>query len=106
MKRSKRPNSVDAAMRRVKAEANNRVLERGLVQFRLDAANMQQLLDIADEKGLGYGVLARMWVCEQLEKMRSPAPPSTVPAEYIRELVQQEVREALRPYNHKGNKIV
>jgi hypothetical protein len=44
------------------------VVKDGTIQFRLDAENMERLLKLADERGTGIGVLARMWVLERLNK--------------------------------------
>ncbi len=58
----KRPLKLSAAMAAIKNEAHERVLKRGLVQYRLDENLMAELLKVADDRGLGYGVLARMWL--------------------------------------------
>jgi hypothetical protein len=53
---------------KTRASAHDRVVKDGTIQFRLDAENMERLLKLADERGTGTGVLARMWVLERLNK--------------------------------------
>jgi hypothetical protein len=43
-------------------EARKRVIERGLVQFRAGKSTMEQLLTVAEYKGVPVGVLIRNWV--------------------------------------------
>jgi hypothetical protein len=98
MKTIKRPANVEIAMKNLRQQAHLRVLERGLVQFRLDEDYMQELLEIADEKGLGYGVLARMWLCERLEqeKQKKPIKNKENIISNIRNIVRQEIKAALK----------
>lgn len=51
---------------KTKADARERVIERGLLQFRLDPELMRQLFEISDEVQVGPSVLARMWFVERL----------------------------------------
>src|SRR3990167_1359146 len=94
MKSKKRPAGLEAAMNHLKSEAHERVLSRGLVQFRLDRESMEELLRLSDEKGLGYGVLARMWICERLEAARQGSD-AIIPRQELRQIVKEEVRQAL-----------
>jgi hypothetical protein len=102
MKIIDRPISVNKAIKNLKQDAHERVMDRGLVQFRLDKNYMQRLLKMSDEKGLGYGVLARMWICERLEQESSVAPS---PLKQIRNLVRQEVQVALKSNQFKKRKV-
>jgi hypothetical protein len=97
MKTSKRPANIEIAIKKIRAESHARVLDRGLVQFRLDKNYMGELLKIADDKGLGYGVLARMWICERLEQERSTNYKNayTPQTNAIRRLVKEEIAKAL-----------
>ncbi len=53
---------------KVYAEARQRVIKRGIVQFRADAEIMDMLLQVADYKRVPAGVLARSWIVEKLRK--------------------------------------
>lgn len=66
MTEKKRPKGLERQIEDLKSEAHNNVVDRGTVQFRLDAENMNRLLKEADRRGLGYGVLARQWTLEKL----------------------------------------
>jgi len=93
----KRPDFVEKQMNEIKEEAHESVLARGLVQFRLNRNSMQRLLETADAKGLGYGVLARMWLCERLEQ-EQPKPVelnSPIQVKDIRRIVRQEIEQVL-----------
>jgi hypothetical protein len=95
MKKSQsRPAYVDSAMRDLKREAHAHVVSRGLVQFRLGKEHMEKLLKIADEKGLGYGVFARMCLCECLDRMGKEKGSSGFDSR-IRNIVRQELKGAL-----------
>ena len=97
MKTDKRPAYVETAMKNLKQQAHQRVLKRGLVQFRLDEDYMQKLLEIADGKGLGYGVLARTWLCERLKEETQIKPQSNEEfVSNIRSIVRQEIKAALK----------
>jgi hypothetical protein len=50
------------------AAARQRVIERGIVQFRADEEIMDLLLKVADHKRIPYGVMCRAWVVERLRK--------------------------------------
>jgi hypothetical protein len=101
MKKTKRPIWVQNAVNEARKEAHQKVVERGQVQFRLDPEYMEDLLRLADEKGTGYGVLARMWVCERLEQERGKPATRYLPVEEIRQVVREEVQEALKPSKQK-----
>lgn len=92
-----RPAAIEEQMSKIRLEAHENVLARGLVQYRLDKNSMQRLLEIADAKGLGYGVLARMWLCERLEEEQAStsALKPSMPMKDIRRIVRQEIKEAL-----------
>ncbi len=47
---------------------SKRITKDGTVQFRLDSDKMELLNGVADERRMGAGVLARMWVLERLER--------------------------------------
>lgn len=49
-------------------EARQRVIKRGIVQFRADTEIMDMLLQVADYKRVPAGVLARSWIVEKLRK--------------------------------------
>lgn len=101
-----RPAQLDNVVSAIRQEAHEKVLSRGLVQFRLDTDYMQRLLETADEKGLGYGVLARMWVCERLEQERRGKSKSPLPIESsaIRTMIKEEIQAALSASTQKGLK--
>jgi hypothetical protein len=104
---NKRPAHIEAAVKNLRQEAHQRVLERGLVQFRLDENYMQELLEIADGKGLGYGVLARMWLCERLEqeKQKNSTDNQESVISNIRSIVRQEIKAALKSPQQKKRAV-
>jgi len=50
------------------AAARQRVIERGIVQFRADEEIMDLLLRVAAHKRIPYGVMCRAWVVERLRQ--------------------------------------
>jgi hypothetical protein len=52
----------------LKLEARQRVVKRGIVQFRADEEMMEQLLTLADYKKIPVGVLVRSWVADSLRR--------------------------------------
>jgi hypothetical protein len=104
---NKKPAHIETAMKNLRQEAHQRVLERGLVQFRLDEDYMQELLATADVKGLGYGVLARMWLCERLEqeKQKNPTTNQENVISNIRSIVRQEIKAALKIPQQKNRAV-
>ena len=50
------------------AAAKQRVIERGIVQFRADEEIMDLLLRVAAHKRIPYGVMCRAWVVERLRQ--------------------------------------
>ena len=59
-------NKLEERVKKTKASAHQRIMKDGTIQFRLDAENMERLLKIADDRGTGAGILARMWMLERL----------------------------------------
>lgn len=53
---------------RTQAAARQRVVERGLVQFRTNEEVMDLLLKVAASKHIPYGVMCRVWIVERLRK--------------------------------------
>ncbi len=53
---------------KTQAAARQRVIERGIVQFRADEEIMELLLHIAEHKRIPYGVMCRSWVVERLRQ--------------------------------------
>jgi hypothetical protein len=51
-----------------KKAARERVIERGIVQFRADREFMELLLKVAEEKKIPAGVLIRSWAYERLKE--------------------------------------
>ncbi len=50
------------------AAARQRVIERGIVQFRADEEIMDLLLRVATHKRIPYGVMCRAWIVERLRQ--------------------------------------
>jgi hypothetical protein len=48
--------------------ARQRVIERGIVQFRADEEIMDLLLRVAAHKRMPYGVMCRTWIVERLRQ--------------------------------------
>jgi hypothetical protein len=65
-KKITRPPDLDARIARTKLAARERIIARGKVEFRLDEAMMQELLERADKLRVPYGVYARMLMIKAL----------------------------------------
>lgn len=57
-----------AMLEKAKDEAHERVVKRGLIQFRADEELVDQLLKIADFKKIPVSVLVRSWVAEHVRE--------------------------------------
>ena len=57
---------LSRAHKELKAEARQRVVERGLLQFRADPDTVKAVLHAADERNMPVGALLRQWVQERL----------------------------------------
>ena len=55
-------------VRRMQAQARDRVVQRATVQFRTDPEMMDMLLTVAKAKRTPPGALARLWVAERLDQ--------------------------------------
>jgi hypothetical protein len=96
---------LQARVDKTRAEAHQRVVANGKIQFRLDPETMELLLRLADDRRTGAGVLARMWVCERLQhELLGGTSQTMLPASEVRKIVQHEVREALREYSPNPKK--
>ncbi|HEY9871719.1 MAG TPA: hypothetical protein V6D08_21360 [Candidatus Obscuribacterales bacterium] len=62
-----KPTAAERAAK-TQAAARERVVSRGIVQFRADRELMDLLLKVAEYKRIPYGVLARSWVVEALRE--------------------------------------
>lgn len=60
--------SANERAKTTQAAARQRVIERGIVQFRADPEIMDLLLTVADYKRMPTGVMVRAWVVERLRK--------------------------------------
>ncbi len=49
-------------LERARTEAHERVINRGIVQFRADKELMEKLLAVSDHKKTAVGVLIRSWI--------------------------------------------
>ncbi len=67
MSRDREKKLTERALK-TRAAAHERIIKNATIQFRLDANNMEKILRLADDKKMGVGVLARMWVIERLHK--------------------------------------
>jgi hypothetical protein len=59
---------------KTQAAARQRVIKRGIVQFRADEEIMDLLLRIAMHKRIPYGVMCRAWVVERLRQEAQAMP--------------------------------
>ena len=57
---------LDKAHKELKAEARERVAERGILQFRADPETIKAVLQAADEQNMPVGAMLRQWVQEKL----------------------------------------
>ncbi|HEY9867863.1 MAG TPA: hypothetical protein V6D08_01540 [Candidatus Obscuribacterales bacterium] len=55
-------------MAKLEAEARQRILSRGKVEFRVEPGLMSALLDLARERKVPLGPMIRQWVSERLEQ--------------------------------------
>jgi len=68
MKTTKKKITARERAEKTQAAARNRVIERGIIQFRADAEIMDLLLQVAMHKRMPYGVMCRAWVVERLRQ--------------------------------------
>ena len=57
---------MDRAHKKIKAEAKQRVVERGLLQFRADPETVKAVLQAADKQNMPVGALLRQWIQDRL----------------------------------------
>ncbi len=55
-------------MAKIEAEARQRILSRGKVEFRVEPELMSALLDLARELKVPLGPMVRQWVTERLKQ--------------------------------------
>lgn len=55
-------------LEQAKKDAHERVVKRGLIQFRAEEELVDQLLQIADHKKIPVSVLVRSWVAEHVRE--------------------------------------
>ena len=60
--------TIEERVRKTQAAARQRVVQRGIVQFRADPEIMDLLLKVADYKRMPTGVMVRAWMVEKLRK--------------------------------------
>ncbi len=68
---TKKKTTINERAERSQAAARQRVIERGIVQFRADEEIMDLLLRVAMHKRIPYGVMCRTWVVERLRQEAS-----------------------------------
>lgn len=68
MTRSKKEIPPAERARKTQEAARQRVIQRGIVQFRADPEIMELLLRVAEYKRMPTGVMARAWIVERLRK--------------------------------------
>ncbi len=97
MSRKEVSNKMKAALQRARVEAHERVVKRGLVQFRADRELMEQLLAVADHKRMAVGPLVRSWIAPivkqeyevmPLERVLHPSGKVLTPGSDVSELQQ------------------
>jgi len=94
-----RKKRLEDRARKTRAQAHERVIKDGTIQFRLDAENMERILGLADERRTGVGVLARMWVLERLNQelgeSKAGQTPDIVAAALLQAvtLMQEQMKE-------------
>jgi hypothetical protein len=59
---------VKARFEKTRQSAHKRVVQRGTIQFRLDPATMETLLQLSYKLKTPAGVLVRMWTVEHLNQ--------------------------------------
>ncbi len=67
---------LDQAHKDLKADAKERVAERGVLQFRADPETIKAVMQAAEEQQLPVGALLRQWVQERLyiDRAKQQAP--------------------------------
>ena len=71
MKANKKKISTHERAEKTQLAARQRIIDRGIVQFRADEEIMDLLLRIAAHKRIPYGVMCRAWVVERLRQEAS-----------------------------------
>jgi hypothetical protein len=79
-------------MKRLEQEAREHILERGKVEFRVDATLMSVLLDLAKQKKVPLGPMIREWVKERAEQEVNPEPSQL-------DLIEQKIDKLLTGRN-------
>lgn len=85
---------LQARFKKTQEAAHERVVQRGTIQFRLDAAGMENLLRLADACKTPAGVLARMWVMERLSQELDDKPSLESRLDRVEQLLKIK---AIRP---------
>jgi hypothetical protein len=65
---TKKKMTIQQRAEKSQAAARQRVIERGIVQFRADEEIMDLLLRVAMHKRIPYGVMCRAWIVERLRQ--------------------------------------
>ncbi len=68
MKTTKKKLTASERAAKTQSAARQRVIERGIVQFRADEEIMDLLLRVSKHKRMPYGVMCRSWVVERLRR--------------------------------------
>jgi hypothetical protein len=88
-------------LQKAKAEAHERVVQRGLIQFRADAELVGQLLQIADYKKIPVSVLVRSWVAEHVRQDYAQLPLAEVRLQNGMVLTQETSCRQIEEVMHK-----
>lgn len=67
---------LEQAHKDLKADAKERVAERGILQFRADPETMRAVMQAAEDQQVSVGALLRQWVQERLhiDRAQQQAP--------------------------------
>jgi hypothetical protein len=79
-KRVKRPTHINKAMKELRSYARSEMAKTEIVQFRVDQADFERLVEAATANQMPMGAMVRKWVLEYLEqkndlKWRSATTP-------------------------------
>ncbi len=82
---------LEGARKKLKDEARQRIIERGILQFRADPVTIAAVLKAADEQRLPVSSLLRNWVQEKLliEKTTHESPDLFVRVAQLEHLMKE-----------------
>lgn len=85
-----------AKMKKLEEEARQRILDRGKIEFRVEAALMSALLDLAKERRVPLGPMIRQWVTAQLELEKKRSSDDKTQLDVIEQKIDKLLSKRMR----------